>query len=165
MPNIEIKARTNNLSRLQEIAKNLSTSHLGLDIQTDTYFQTTEGRFKLRESSLKGAYLVPYLRPDTAGPKKSEYAMIPVVNGEQVKDLFTKILGVIKSIKKKRDIYLINNVRVHLDEVENLGTFMEFEAVYENPADEPLERIKVRELLEKFGIQDSDLITHSYSDF
>lgn len=164
MPNIEIKAKAANLENLQKVAKLLATSHLGLDTQVDTYFQTVEGRFKLRESSIKGAYLIPYLRPNTAGPKKSDYAMIPVTNGAQVKELFSKILGTIKIIKKKRDIYLINNIRVHLDDVEGLGTFLEFEAVYENPADEALERSKVQDLLEKFGIQNQDLITHSYSD-
>lgn len=165
MPNIEIKARTQNLANLKEVAKSLATSYLGLDHQVDTYFQTTEGRFKLRESTIKGAYLIPYLRPDTAGPKKSDYAMISVTDGSKVRELFTKILGVIKIIKKQRDIYLIGNVRVHLDEVENLGTFLEFEAAYENPADESAEKNKVNQLLLKFGIKDSDLITHSYSDF
>ena len=165
MPNIEIKARANNLASLEIVAKKLATTHLGLDHQIDTYFQTKEGRFKLRESTLKGAYLIPYLRPDVSGPKKSDYAMIPVDDGQKIKELFSKILGPLKVIKKTRDIYLINNIRVHLDNVENLGTFLEFEAVYENPQDEASERSKVHDLLNQFGIKESDLITHSYSDF
>lgn len=165
MPNIEIKAKAKNLDDLKKVAKLLATSHLGVDTQVDTYFQTKDGRFKLRESSMKGAYLVPYLRPNTAGPKKSDYAMIPVEDGGKIKQLFQQILGEIKVIRKKRDIYLIKNIRVHLDEVEGLGTFLEFEAVYENPADENQERAKVQTLLKEFNIQEADLITHSYSDF
>jgi predicted adenylyl cyclase CyaB len=165
MPNIEIKARASSLQDLRAIAQSLATKHLGMDNQVDTYFETKAGRLKLRESTLSGAYLIPYLRPDTSGPKKSDYDRLTSEDGKKTKDLFSKILGTIKVIKKSRDIYLINNVRVHLDDVEGLGTFLEFEAVYEDSSQECSEREKITELLKAFNIQDQDLITHSYSDF
>ncbi len=164
MPNIEIKAKTEDLEKYREIAKKISTQHLGLDRQTDTYFATKKGRLKLRESSLSGTYLIPYLRPDSAHAKKSDYALLTTQDGTKAKELLAELLGVTQVVRKTRDIYLIDNVRVHLDEVERLGKFLEFEAVYFDPLQEAAEFKKVNDLLKIFGVSESDLLKNSYTD-
>ena len=60
--NLEIKARCADLPAARAVAERLATRHLGIDEQTDTYFVTRKGRLKLRESSLSGGQLIPYLR-------------------------------------------------------------------------------------------------------
>ena len=162
MPNIEIKATCSDLKTARLVANQLKTDYLGIDEQIDTYFITQNGRFKLRESSLSGSYLIPYVRENSAGPKKSDYLKINVDNSEKTKELFINLLGLKNVVKKTREIFLINNVRVHLDQVDNLGSFIEFEAVYENPQDEEMETEKVEELIKKFNIKSSDLMTNSY---
>ena len=75
--NFELKARCTDLALTRERARGIATRWLGLDHQTDTYFKTAAGRFKLRESSLSGAQLVPYLRPDAPHARRSDYVVIP----------------------------------------------------------------------------------------
>lgn len=166
MPNIEIKAHYSELDKARGIAKQIGAKHLGLDHQIDTYFSTQEGRLKLRESSLSGAMLIPYLRADSRGPKKSSYTLLNTTEPNLAKTLLTQILGVDTVVEKHRDIYLYENVRIHLDDVKGLGKFLEFEAVYkdESPESESLEQKKVNELIQVFGISTGDLVNHSYRE-
>ena len=168
--NIEIKAvyTKPNFDYAHETARALGATYLGCDHQIDTYFITRDGRFKLRESSLSGAYLVPYIRPDTTEAKKSTYVLIPVAaeNVAKTKELFTTLLGVETIVEKKRDIYRYNNVRIHLDEIQGLGRFFELEAVYtdDTPENRILEQNKVAHLLRVFDIAEKDLLSGSYRE-
>ncbi len=164
MPNIEIKARYQDLSKARLIAKRLKAKVVGTDRQRDTYFITKMGRLKLRESSLSGAQLIPYSRPNQRGPKKSDYLLIPIDNPAHCKQLFRELLGVEVVVDKVREIFLIGNVRVHLDQVKGLGIFFEFEAVYQNPKKEASEYKKVKRLMKQFGIVSTALLTGSYRE-
>jgi predicted adenylyl cyclase CyaB len=161
--NIEIKARCADLDAARERARAVATRRLGVDRQTDTYFVTKQGRLKLRESSLSGGQLVPYLRPDQRGPKRSQFRVIPLEEPGSVKELLTRILGVHRVVRKVREIWLHENVRIHLDEVEGLGSFVELEAVYDGARESlPAEQQKVRFLMERLGIREEDLVDVSY---
>lgn len=164
MPNIEIKASYTDFLKARQICEKLNAVYVGIDLQIDTYFKVPEGRFKLRESSLSGAQLIPYIRPNFLGPKKSEYETIPVDNPLHVKKLLNQMLGLDIVVQKKREIYLIDNVRVHLDQVEGLGTFFEFEAVYHADTEEErqIEQAKVERLMQVFEIDSECLQTESY---
>jgi adenylate cyclase class 2 len=164
VPNIEIKSKYPNAEKAKSIARELGAQYAGVDRQVDTYFKTKSGRLKLRESSLSGAQLVPYIRPDELGPKKSEYLVIPVENAELCKNLFSQILGTEVVVEKSREIFLVGNVRVHIDEVQGLGSFFEFEAVYSDSKDEAQERNKVEKLIKHFEIAEDDLLTLSYRE-
>jgi predicted adenylyl cyclase CyaB len=161
--NLEIKARCADLDAARERAAALATRCLGVDRQTDTYFVTERGRLKLRESSLSGGQLVPYLRPNQHGPKRARYAVIPVEEPESVKALLTEILGIHRVVRKVREVWLHENVRIHLDEVEGLGSFIELEAVYDGaPESLPAEQRKVRFLMDRLEIREEDLVDVSY---
>jgi predicted adenylyl cyclase CyaB len=67
-------------------------------------------------------------------------------------------------IEKQREIFLYENVRIHLDTVESLGTFLEFEAVIGPDDDVMSGKAKVDFLCKKFGIADDDLLPNSYVD-
>ena len=163
LTNLEIKARCADLDAVRERARAVANSHLGIDRQTDTYFATSQGRLKLRESSLSGGQLIPYLRPDQRGPKNSDYGVIPIEEPERIKALLAEILGVHRVVRKLREIWLHENVRIHLDQVEGLGSFVELEAVYDGvPASLPAEQEKVRFLMKRLGIGEEDLVDVSY---
>ncbi len=161
--NVEIKARCADLEALRAKAAAIATQRVGLDRQVDTYFVTRTGRLKLRESSLSGGQLVPYLRPDTEAPRVSDYQVIPVADPDATRRLLSELLGVHRVVRKEREIFLYQNVRIHLDRVEDLGTFMELEAVYDgDPAKEPGERRKVDVLMKELGVREQDLVSGSY---
>lgn len=164
MPNIEIKARFDNPQSAHQTAQRLGATLVGVDHQTDTYFCAPNGRLKLRESSLSGTSLIPYSRPNTSGPKRSEYAVIPIEEAQKVKALLAQILGIETVVTKARTLYLLDNVRIHIDEVEELGSFFEFEAVYNSPEDETQEIVKVESLIREFAIPPTNLLTGSYRE-
>ena len=161
--NVEIKARCEDLAAARERAVRLATDYVGVDHQVDTYFVTRSGRLKLRESSLSGGQLVPYLRPDQTGPRRSDYRIVPVPDPAGTKALLTQILGLHRVVDKQREIFLVDNVRIHLDRVEGLGTFLELEAVFDgDAAAEAEERRKVERLMLELGVDPGDLVATSY---
>ena len=176
--NFELKARCADLPRARERARAIATSWLGEDQQVDTYFETAAGaarseaharaaarpgRLKLRESSLSGAQLVAYLRPDAPLARRSDYVVIPLPEPERTKQLLAELLGVRRVVRKLREIGLFENVRIHLDRVEGLGDFVELEAVWDGDgAGEAEQARKVAFLREQLAIRDADLIAASY---
>lgn len=167
MPNIEIKAKCADLTSAKAIAEKLKTDYVGHLHQIDTYYETKTGRLKLREINGQASQLIPYYKDYSSGPMKSSYAVLPVDNEKNLKDILQHILGTVVSVDKMREVYLIDNVRVHLDHVKDLGTFIEFEAVYEETSPEAKEREihKVSELMDTFKIQKEDLLDRSYIDY
>ena len=84
-----------------------------------------------------------------------------------LKQLPAEILGIDTVVEKYRDIILSDNVRIHLDYVKGLGTFIELEAVHgdDDSEDENIaNHNKLCRLMEEFGISKADLITGSYKE-
>jgi len=162
--NIEIKARCEDWKLIRKRLKELPARLEGVDTQVDTFFRVAEGRLKLRESSLYGALLIPYLRSDTKGPKASEYTLIQTPEAFKTKRLLSRILGLRGVIEKKREIYIYKNVRVHLDQVKKLGAFIEFEAVVSPHDNESASHSNIDFLMNYLRIKEKDLISGAYSD-
>jgi predicted adenylyl cyclase CyaB len=73
-------------------------------------------------------------------------------------------LGVRGVVRKRRRLYLIGRTRVHLDQVEGLGGFIELEVVLgEGEAASQGEAVAV-ELMDRLGIARSDLVRGAYLD-
>ena len=66
--NFEFKARTNELDILEKKFLQLYPKFIGEDNQTDTYFNVTKGRLKLREGNTENSFIW-YERENTAGAK------------------------------------------------------------------------------------------------
>jgi len=164
MRNIEIKARLADLAAARRVAERIATDRLGAQVQVDTYFHCREGRLKLREIEGLPAHLIGYSRPDRLGPKASNYVLAPVPDPASLKQALSAALGVRGVVRKRREIFLYHNVRIHLDEVAGRGTFLEFEAVLSPEMDDGAGRVQVEELLQTFAIDPADLLTGSYGD-
>jgi predicted adenylyl cyclase CyaB len=164
MLNIEIKARYPDLEKGARIAERLGGRLLGTDQQTDTYYTVPNGRLKLRTSTLSPNYLIGYHRPDQTGPKQSQYTLFEAPAPANLHIILKSTLGVWLEVRKARTIYLIDNVRVHLDDVRGLGRFLEFEAVIRDGRTPEEGHQQVQDLLQEFGVRPEDLIEDSYSD-
>jgi adenylate cyclase, class 2 len=161
--NIEIKARCGNPEGVREALRARNAHFAGADHQVDTYFRVPEGRLKLRQGNIENA-LIAYRRPNQAGPKTSEVALAPVANGDDLRGVLERSLGVLVAVDKQREIYYVDNVKFHIDQVEGLGGFVEIEACGTADGDrEPL-LAQCRQYMELFGIRDEDLVEKSYSD-
>ncbi|MBA2517248.1 MAG: class IV adenylate cyclase [Solirubrobacterales bacterium] len=163
--NVELKAVDPQPARTLGLALGLGASDQGLLLQRDTYFAAARGRLKLREEEPGGAHLVAYVRPDDDREVRvSEYRLAPVAEPRPLRDALEAALGVRVVVEKRRRLLLWQAVRIHLDEVDGLGTFLELEAVA--PADSNLdpERARVARLREVLEISDDRLREGSYAD-
>ncbi len=161
--NVEIKARCSDVERVRGALRSQNARFAGTDHQIDTYFRVREGRLKLREGNIENA-LVYYLRPDQGGPKTSDVLLHKVEPNSGLKDVLTRALGVLAVVDKQREIYYVENVKIHIDEVKGLGNFVEIEAAGDENADRDHLRLQCDEFIRLFGIASSDLLEHSYSD-
>jgi len=162
MRNIELKARLRDRAKALGVCSELGAVPHGDIRQVDTYFPVPEGRLKLRESDPGEDYLVFYRRADLAEPKACDYLIRPV--DRALRDLLAAALGTLAVVEKTRTLFLWENVRIHLDRVEGLGDFIEFEAVLADGYDEQDGYRKLEELEGAFEIAAEDRITISYLD-
>src|ERR1043166_5398724 len=114
--NIEIKARTESAAQTRHWLQAHHAVFKGLDQQTDTYFNVPNGRLKLREGNIENN-LIFYERPDQAGPKSSQFQLVKIEDARGLKETLIRSLGIKVVVKKSREIYYIDNVKFHIDEV------------------------------------------------
>jgi len=136
----------------------------GTDHQTDTYFNAGQGRLKLREGNIENN-LIAYARENRQGPKNSNFCLVKVEDAKGLKEALIRSLGIKVIVEKKREIYFIDNVKFHIDEVPGLGWFVEIEAgnLSADVSEEKLRR-QCEYYLREFDIKDEDLVAVSYSD-
>jgi adenylate cyclase, class 2 len=162
--NVEIKARCTDASHIRNYLLNQGAEFKGTDQQTDTYFNVTNGRLKLREGNIENA-LIWYERTNQAGPKNSSVHLVKIEDAKGLKEALRKSSGIKVVVQKKREIYFIGNVKFHIDEVPGLGSFAEIEAsnFYTDLSQEQLKE-QCDFYLDALGISDDDLVEVSYSD-
>ena len=162
--NVEIKATCNDLERIRRILLERNAKFIGLDHQVDTYFRSSSGRLKLREGNIENN-LIWYQRPDQAGPKTSHCVLYKTEKDSALKAILHDAMGVMVVVDKEREIYFIDNIKIHLDLVKGLGTFLEIEAQSEEgDKGEEFLHSQCVQLMDDFGIRNDDLLNDSYSD-
>lgn len=162
--NIEIKAKSLELDRIRDLLKSKNADFKGIDHQVDTYFKVNSGRLKLREGNIEN-HLIYYEREDKSGPKKSLVVLYKYNPDQSLKEILTRSLGVLAVVNKHREIYFIDNVKFHLDNVKGLGNFVEIEAIDEDGSigSEKLHE-QCKHYLKLLNISKEDLLENSYSD-
>ena len=162
--NIEIKAKVRERDRFRCIARRIATEPCQTLYQEDVFFRVRKGRLKLRIFSDSAGELIQYERPDSSGAKQSNYQIHSTSKPLELRKLLADALGETVIVKKKREVYVVGQTRIHLDDVDELGTFMELEVVL-SPNQPPEEGCSIAyDLMEQLGIQESDLVPCAYAD-
>jgi adenylate cyclase class 2 len=163
--NLELKAVDTDPDGSLRVCAELGAEDIGLLHQEDTYFKVPRGRLKLRREGEATAQLIAYERPDVPGQKESRYRIVAVADAAGLEEALAGSLGISAVVRKSRRLFLLEGVRIHLDNVDGLGSFIEFEAVAD-PGDGDLTRFEARlaDLRRSFGIADPDLVRGSYCD-
>ena len=166
--NVELKARYPDLQAGHDTALRVGAVDTDSLEQVDTYFHAADGRLKLREinSRVEGlsAELIWYARPDQVAARTSQFHVVPVPRPAAILEALDTGLGIQVVVRKTRHLYLLDNVRIHLDEVDRLGSFLEFEAVLDRGQEEAIGYVQLQELQREFGIAAEAIIGASYSD-
>jgi predicted adenylyl cyclase CyaB len=162
--NIEIKARVNDFSELRQRAEEISDTPIQVIPQEDTFFHCPKGRLKLRLLKPDYAQLVFYERPDQDGPKRSNYHIYETHDPAGLKITLGLALGVRGVVRKTRFLYLAGQTRIHLDDVEGLGHFMELEVVLRDGQSVAEGQSIAEDLMARLGIRKEDLLEGAYMD-
>ncbi len=141
--NLEFKAQCQSLDSFYPRLTDLNATHSETVHQVDTYFympveksnmmsETGEPRLKLREiDEMTEAWLIYYERPNHDASRYSQYQLSKIADPSTLKVVLTAALGIKTVVKKRRELWMFNNTRIHLDTVANLGQFVELETVFQ----------------------------------
>jgi predicted adenylyl cyclase CyaB len=162
--NIEIKARVQNFDEIRRRAEDLSGSPVEVIPQEDTFFNTPHGRLKLRLLAENRAQLIYYTRPDQEGPKRSDYHISHSSDPASLKRVLELAYGIRGVVRKTRYLYLVGQTRVHLDDVEGLGQFMELEVVMGEKQSDAEGQAITEALMASLGVEKTDLLEGAYMD-
>ena len=135
--NVESKTRVTDIDAVARVVARLGGRYEGRLDQVDTYFRVPHGRLKLREISDRAAdgqvstscELIRYERPDEGGARISRYERTELDDAERHKARLVAYHGLRGYVRKRRELWIIDSTRVHLDRVEGLGDFVELETV------------------------------------
>ena len=162
--NIEIKARIKSIAELT--CRVAAVADLGPTeiVQDDTFFNCGAGRLKLRVYPDGRGELIFYRRADQHGPKESFYLISPTLSPGSLREILSLACGQSGRVEKRRTLFLVGRTRVHLDQVKDLGEFLELEVVL-NEGEPPEAGIaEAHALMEQLGIESSQLIEDAYVD-
>lgn len=162
--NIEIKARMANPELTSIKAHALSDTAPEKLIQTDTFFHCPNGRLKLREFGNGNGELIFYNRTDGSKPKLSQYYRYETNAPEDLLQILHLSFNVKGVVRKTRVLLIYGQTRIHLDDVENLGKFIELEVVMSQDQTQDEATGIAENLMHELGISTDDLIDKAYID-
>jgi predicted adenylyl cyclase CyaB len=83
---------------------------------------------------------------------------------QSLKVALAQALGIKGVVRKERTVFMVGQTRIHFDEVEGLGTFIEIEVVLDSNASATDGVLLAEELMKKLEIRKQDLVTSAYID-
>ena len=160
--NYEFKARIKDEQRVRDALKTLNARSVGTDHQVDTYFRVPAGRLKVREGRIENA-LIFYRRSNARRARQSAVEMMLLPRRNSLRVILARVLATLAVVDKRREIYFVKNVKIHLDRVRQLGKFLEVEAI-SRTGDVKKIRSQARHFQQLFGVTAKDIVAESYSD-
>ncbi len=139
MRNLESKFRYADHEAVVRRAVDAGALDEGLLQQRDQFYVVPHGRLKLRTFGDGRGELIAYDRADVAHARVSDYSIYRTANASSVDDILGRALGRAGSVEKRRHLLLLRHTRIHLDEVAELGRFVELETVADDISDSEAE--------------------------
>ncbi len=162
---VELKAKTDKLDPIRSKLVALKAKHVGTFQQTDRYFAVPRGRLKLRQTNSEKPQLLYYERENVSKPKRSDVFILEIPESKAFAALLKRILKTRVTVKKTREIYWYQGTQIHLDKVDSLGCYVEFERKTPNIPKEVEKNKKLLErMMETLEIPSENLEKLSYSD-
>ena len=159
--NFEIKCRIRNLSEIKKILVSDRSYKYSIEKQKDIYYKVKSGRLKLRIINEKNSDLIYYNRKEKNRERVSNFVISSTINFKELNFIMTEQFEVMVIVNKKREIFVKDNIRIHLDTVNKLGKFLEIEIMFKD-----LKKAKklMEELKDLLRLNPKDFIKPSYSD-
>ncbi len=162
MQNIELKAELRDIETARAVCRSVGAQRIGTLRQTDTYYMLADGRLKKREAPGEPTEWIFYHRPDSILPRKSSYT---ILSEDQARVRWgTQSLRTWVTVVKTRELWMVDNIRIHLDTVDELGTFLELEGMVSEQYDASDCQQAVVDLRSEFMPILGEMISVGYSD-
>lgn len=165
MLEIEVKVRADH-EKVKELLSEIGADLIGVQKHCDTYFNAPHRDFAstdeaLRIRSVDGRSVMTYKGKKLDSVSKTREEFETEVDGSNARSILLA-LGFEESgiVRKKREIFKYENMKICLDKVGTFGEFMEVEIVAES--DIETHRQTIFTFLEKLGISENDSIRTSY---
>jgi adenylate cyclase class IV len=162
--NIEIKARIGSAQALLHAARAIADGAPLCIEQDDTFFRVPHGRLKLRQFADGSAELIHYQRADRADAKASDYVRVAVPEPEPLRDALARGCGLLGRVRKTRWLLLKGATRIHVDQVDGLGDFMELEVVLRDGQPDAEGAAIAEALMHELGLGAAERIAGAYLD-
>ena len=162
--NVEVKAIHRNRERVEIAVAKLSDKGPEWIEQEDYFFPCEGARLKLRVLAPNRGELIRYEREDRAEARCSRYLIAHTSDPTVLAEILSRAMGQIGVVKKKRTLYLVGQTRVHLDQVERLGDFLELEVVLRPNQSEAEGKQVADSLLAHLSIARQDIMAEAYID-
>lgn len=162
MQNVEFKAELRDLALARTLLRKIHATHLDTLEQTDTYYRLTDGRLKKRETKGQPTEVIFYHRENAARARLSRFTIYSQTQARQ--HFGAAELPVWVKVVKVRELYMHSGVRIHLDKVEGLGTFIEFEALVTSQTPQATCYQAVELLKQALLPVMGEMLSHSYCD-
>jgi predicted adenylyl cyclase CyaB len=162
--NYEIKTAIKDTGSVRKLAVSYFSGKKFLrytERQEDIYYKVNTGRLKLRIINSSHGTLIYYNRSNKTGKRVSDYLLSHIPEPSEL----SKTLGILFKetvrVKKNREIFRTDEIRVHIDNVSRLGKYLEFEVIFNSfkKAEKAM-----KGLIEHFKLDEKCFIKGSYSD-
>ena len=171
MIEVEAKVRINDVESMEKRITEQGAEYKGMIKQADEYFDFPDmrifnsgGAFRVRAADRN--YRVTYkgVKKDKETTSREEIE-IGIESAEKMIEILEH-MGFIRlcEIKKKRKIYLLAGLKISLDVVEELGSFMEIEGMANSDAEYKAKNGEIFKLIDKLGVSSSDISQKSYME-
>lgn len=158
--NLELKYKVDSHLVFRRVLKKSGAEYKGVIRQKDIYFKNKNALLKLRLQKTNNE-LIKYNRDEIGKKRWSDYEIVNV-SGKNPEKYFRNLFEVETVVEKKREVWIYKNTRIHLDEVKNLGFFLELETLVLNGKKDAERRFN--SIISILKISTEDQILASYRD-
>ena len=162
--NYEIKSFVKSIEYIREVTRRLvknKTHKHYKEFQKDIYYKIDKDRLKLRIINNETGNLIFYDRKEHNKKRVSNYIISETKNFKELDEILKKLFDIFVVVDKEREIFIYDNIRIHLDKVKKLGSFLEIEIIYDSFKEA---KKTMNELIKYFNLEEKDFIKESYSD-
>ena len=167
---IELKAFCSDPEATAEAVRDFGAMESGASEERDTYFhvrRVPRGRLLLRRTAHQAARLIAYTLANQPGIHRTPaiVAELPATDADALEAVLAAANGVRVVVEKQRRTFLHKQVLVHLDQVRELGSFIEVVVLADRCESEEAADTIASEVRSALGIGDADVVAWTYADF
>ncbi|KAH7694308.1 hypothetical protein AAVH_38649 [Aphelenchoides avenae] len=164
--NLTLKARVDDAEEMETAIFNLTQTIGNVAVEEDVYFNVPYGQMKLRTThpGHDNGELISYKQSSNPGANLSEARVTPVDSVKQLRSTLAFSLSELGTIRKRRRVYGMPNVRINLDDVHHLGLFVDIDIRADTGLTPEELQKKMDSIKQELGIKDAQLVSQSYLD-